>query len=158
MSEVVRTGDNIELDLGLEFKETGLFVKVTLEDFQGNEISGSPITLTELGNGRYFDDSIIKAPGSINALFEVYKDVGLTDKSDFENTGERYIDPPFNNLPEGIGEVTLVVGDSEIDVLVEDNDIIVLAGEAEDILLKIEDEDIELLVESDDIVIVVTEE
>lgn len=111
MSEPVKTGTPIELDLDLDFQEIGLFIRVILKNSQNVALSESPITLTDFGDGRYFDNSVIKKPGSVRALFEVFNDAGFTDKTDFEDTKERYVDP---------GSITVFGESLEIEIGEED--------------------------------------
>lgn len=103
MAEVVRLGKQIELDLFLESpgqgQELGKFIRVTLTDANNDALPESPVSLTEFGSGRYFDDSITKRSGSVSALFEVFDDAGFTEKNtDYEDATERYIDPPFMTI------------------------------------------------------------
>lgn len=93
---IVKPGEKIKLDATLDDFDTTKFIRVILEDITGTPLSESPIGLTHIGGGRYFDNSVIKKVGCVNALFEVFNDAPFTDKNaDFKEGIENFIDPPF---------------------------------------------------------------
>lgn len=73
----------IVLRLTLPEVDNTKFVKAVVRDQNGTQLLGSPFTLTNLGDGRYFfkDEINLKFPISaieISAMYLVYDDVGFT--------------------------------------------------------------------------------
>ena len=96
MSEIIKIGEKIELDIFLEGGVTGRFVRAILKDANDIALAESPLTLTELSDGRYFNKSVVKQAGSVLAIFQTFEDAGFTTPDiDFPDTIEKFIDPPF---------------------------------------------------------------
>lgn|GEM_PF-6566220 len=75
----VNVGDKIPLTFFLEDEATGKFVEANVYDADGAEITGSPITMSEVAGGIYEDDSLdMPDTSKVVAKFKAYNEVGLT--------------------------------------------------------------------------------
>ena len=131
MSEMVKTGSKIELDISLENDNPVVdkFVRVTLKSANGDTLPESPVALTDQGGGRHFDNSVTKNPGSVSALFEVFDDAGFAVQDlNFENASERYIDPPFSSAFVDCQRVSAKISENRVSAEIVQN---VVAGEVE---------------------------
>ncbi len=77
-----KPGDPIRLNLQLFDGDSGKFVQAIVADSSGTPLAGSPVTLSNSGNGLYEDDSLIMPTDpEVTAIYKVYNDAGFTTPS-----------------------------------------------------------------------------
>lgn len=131
MNEQVKVSDRMVIAAYLEDRTAGKFLRATVQDIDGNELSDSPLTLTDLGGGLYRDKSLIKQRGKFFVTIQVFDDAGFTEPNeDFEDLTMQFGDPPFTVLTESpinidIAEpdrLDLDVGSDTIDINIVEPD------------------------------------
>lgn len=81
---LVKVGDPIQLNLQLEDGATNKFPQAILRNQSGVLLSGSPVSLTHVGDGLYQNDSIaMPNTQEVTATYKVYDDAGHTVLSQF---------------------------------------------------------------------------
>lgn len=79
----LKPGDKIPLSHHLGDGVTGKYVRAVVKNPAGNQIPGSPVTLTDVGNGTYYDDSLeMPSQIAIMAAFSTYEDGAFTEKTE----------------------------------------------------------------------------
>lgn len=93
-------GDTIHLNLQLSNGNTGKYVRATVRNASGVEISGSPVALTHIGGGLYSNDSLtMPNTDEVTAQYVVYDDAGFTTV----NTNYSQVMDTFQKNPSGSG-------------------------------------------------------
>jgi len=145
MAEAVKLGEPIELDITLENSNPlePKFVRVILKDRAGVALSQSPVSLTDQGGGRHFNDSVAKPIGSVSAFYEVFEDAGFVTRDDnFEDATERYIDPPFSSAFVEGPRVSAIISQDRISGKIQVNTISATVGQSEAIIGEISSDEI----------------
>jgi hypothetical protein len=124
MSIHVKVGDPLPIAAFIEDGVAGKYIRATVKDSQGNGITGSPVTLTDLGGGLYADYSFTKKRGIFYAILEVFDDALFTQPNeDIESSVLTFTDPPFNVLFDAPTEIDISEGDA-FEIAIDDQDVI----------------------------------
>jgi len=95
-------GQKIPAAYKLPDEDSTKFIKASIyENDSTTHITGSPLTLTNLGNGRYEDDSLTfpSVLDSVSIDYEVFNEVGLTTKSSVHGGGmDKYTKLDLNQV------------------------------------------------------------
>jgi len=80
---VIGVGAKIPLAVQLFDGDEGKFVKATMRDDTDAEITGSPKTLTHVGEGLYTNNTVdMPNVPYVNAIYEIFNNVGLSVESE----------------------------------------------------------------------------
>lgn len=84
---MARPGIPLKLTLQLWDKDESKHVRCTLRKPDGDELAGSPVTLTHAEGGFYCADGAAFPFGTefVSAFYEVFDDLAMTTKSDDHN-------------------------------------------------------------------------
>lgn len=175
---IVRGGDPIPLSCQLFDGATNKYIQATVLDPDGIAITGSPVTLTHQGGGKYTDDSLTMPTDKdfVDATFKVYDDAALTVLSDqhSDSTEIYQLAVPVAELIEVLDKIKEILENgviargifSDLVAHVDDDSIVAHITEEDEIVVQIPDdntivaevvepEDVVATVETDEIVAIV---
>ena len=91
MGIALKEFESIPLAILLEDRDTSKFVRATVRNATGAQISGSPFNVPHLSNGLYFSIAV-GMPNTKNIIveYDIFDDAGFTIESDHEPDGERF--------------------------------------------------------------------
>ncbi len=93
MNMRLKPGDKLPLSHHLGDGVTGKYVRAVVKNPDGSQIPGSPVTLTDVGNGTYYDDSLeMPSQLAIMAAFSTYDDSGFSEKTEgYDDSFDMYL-------------------------------------------------------------------
>jgi len=142
----VKLGQDLKLFAHLEDDVDNVFVQATLKDELKNELPGSPVAMTNDGDGEYSDTSIAKIRGDVRVVYRVFDDDAFTiENIDFHSAVDIFSDMPLMILPSTVD--VGVISEEKISVDVITDELVEIEVVQED--------EVETIVEKDDLVDVV---
>ncbi len=126
MSVNVAVASKVPIFLNVGDGNSTLFIRAKVVNEQGNEVSQSPITLYNEGNGQYsHNDYIMPDVPFINVIYDVFRDSSFSEKAYYYSVTESFAkikregdNDYLSGLPDGSIAVEVDSITDEIDVLI----------------------------------------